>query len=73
MIVIKLGRWSHAALTKYSYNRIYWYSNWNIFGNKHDYSWTPFCRRKRRYKPLPKQPDGKDGVFFFGIKDRRKR
>ena len=39
MLVLKFGRWSHSALEKYTYDRIY----------RNGYKWTPFCRRQLRY------------------------
>ena len=42
MIIIKFGRWSHASLLFFSYERIYI-----------RYRWTPFCkiRYKKRLEP----------------------
>ena len=40
MIVIKFGRWNHAALEKYCYDRVYYKG----------YKWTPFCKRTLRYR-----------------------
>ena len=39
MIVIRFGRWNHAAMAHFVYWRIYY---------KH--KWTPFCRIEWRYR-----------------------
>lgn len=46
MIVIRFGRWNHAALRWFVYDRIYIVVN----GTYGRLIWTPFCVKNRRWK-----------------------
>lgn len=56
MIIPRLGRWSHAAGSRWVWERIYW--RWTVLSRPwpcifwpttdKGYKWTPFCRVTRR-------------------------
>jgi hypothetical protein len=50
MILIRFGRWSHAAGRFFVWDRIYW-KGWK---------WTPFCRVKRRHVKSQEFEDNMD-------------